>query len=693
MSDMGIVADPRGGIYPGGFFNHFMDGDHLTCAEKMAGQPDKPFDQAIAIRFMSLAEGGDFPKEEVERMHDRGGALFIKLEPWTGAGPTDKSFDLDDLRAGKFDKLIISFAKSCQDVGKPILLTFGHEPQITKEYPWGKDPEVYKAAFRYVHDLINKYTNRVTWVWNPNVVSPGEDLFKYDPGPGYYKWIALDGYHPRSGGSFKSIFESSLQQITATYPNLDIMIGEFASNAPDRTAIFNETFDYLAGTPHRIKAFLYFDVNERGNNWAILKPKDQIAYAAALQKHEAMFRHTIQLEGGSSLKREKVEPLKAPCAEVEGTWHTLYWQRRVEGLERDIRLKEKCFTGIINYDQNSVINILPPGTSIGRHCDNNEDNLWHSLLAKSYVELAVLQGENEPLRDKYIQLAQRHLEIGLLTSDDNDVKPNRPSIPKVRYYFELKMQLAETYRNYGRTVDSIALGREVLSPRELKSAAVRRAHDVGDESVGGYDARTRGIIADGILKLGKAAQVDRAKLDGLVPANPLGLWIDLVNSGNLNAKGIVQPANFNSEEQVAISGEIAAVELALEIAKQKNAKRAMTLQVGGAFHSPLMESAKEGMIEVLNKIKINPAQIPIVSNVYAKPMKTPDEIKEALIQQIVKPVLWYDSIKYIYQQGAKSFLEVGPGKVLQGLIKRSFKDAQNFGVDKLLDLDKFLELV
>ena len=160
-----------------------------------------------------------------------------------------------------------------------------------------------------------------------------------------------------------------------------------------------------------------------------------------------------------------------------------------------------------------------------------------------------------------------------------------------------------------------------------------------------------------------------------------------------SSKGIVQPANFNSEEQVAISGEIAAVELALEMAKQKNAKRAMTLQVGGAFHSPLMESAKEGMIEALNKIKINPAQIPIVSNVSAKPMKTPDEIKQALIQQIVKPVLWYDSIKYIYQQGAKSFLEVGPGKVLQGLIKRSFKDAQNFGVDKLLDLDKFLELV
>jgi [acyl-carrier-protein] S-malonyltransferase len=160
-----------------------------------------------------------------------------------------------------------------------------------------------------------------------------------------------------------------------------------------------------------------------------------------------------------------------------------------------------------------------------------------------------------------------------------------------------------------------------------------------------------------------------------------------------SSKGVVQPANFNSKEQIAISGEMEAVKFGVELAQKKGAKRAMLLQVGGAFHSPLMNSAKEGMSEVLSKVKINPARIPVISNVCAKPMNGPQEIKDALTQQITKPVLWYDSMEYIYQQGIRNFLEVGPGKVLQGIIKRSFSDASNFGVDKLTDLNKFLELV
>lgn len=160
-----------------------------------------------------------------------------------------------------------------------------------------------------------------------------------------------------------------------------------------------------------------------------------------------------------------------------------------------------------------------------------------------------------------------------------------------------------------------------------------------------------------------------------------------------SSKGIIQPANFNSEEQIAISGEMEAVEFGVELAQRKGAKRAMLLQVGGAFHSPLMNSAREGMSEVLSKVEINPARIPVVSNVTARVMTQPQEIKDALVEQITKPVLWYDSMQYVYQQGVRDFVEIGPGKVLQGIIKRSFNDASNFGVDKSVDLDKFLELL
>jgi [acyl-carrier-protein] S-malonyltransferase len=156
--------------------------------------------------------------------------------------------------------------------------------------------------------------------------------------------------------------------------------------------------------------------------------------------------------------------------------------------------------------------------------------------------------------------------------------------------------------------------------------------------------------------------------------------------------GIIQPANFNSGEQTAISGEINAVEMAVKLAKSKGAKIAKLLPVGGAFHSELMKPAGEGMREVLSRIKINSASIPLVANVTGKSVSDPQEILKLLTQQITQPVLWYQSMQFIYDQGVRDFLEIGPGKVLQGLLKRSFKDVNLYGIDKLSDLENFLKL-
>ncbi|KPL04557.1 MAG: hypothetical protein AMJ90_00495 [candidate division Zixibacteria bacterium SM23_73_2] len=155
--------------------------------------------------------------------------------------------------------------------------------------------------------------------------------------------------------------------------------------------------------------------------------------------------------------------------------------------------------------------------------------------------------------------------------------------------------------------------------------------------------------------------------------------------------GVIQPANFNSKDQVAISGEVEAVKKGVELAKQKGAKRAILLKVGGAYHSELMRDAKDGMREVLSEIRIKNAEVPMISNVTAQPETDSEKIKENLTQQIICPVLWYQSMRYLYDQGVRDFVEIGPGRVLQGLLKRSFKDVNAYGIDKVSDLEKFVK--
>ncbi len=155
--------------------------------------------------------------------------------------------------------------------------------------------------------------------------------------------------------------------------------------------------------------------------------------------------------------------------------------------------------------------------------------------------------------------------------------------------------------------------------------------------------------------------------------------------------GIIQPANFNSPDQVAITGDLKGVEKGVELAKEFGARRAMLLSVGGAYHSPLMALAKEGMAEVLDSVKINPGQVPLIANVTATPTRDPVELKYLLIEQITSSVLWYQSMECLFGQGIRDFVEIGPGKVLQGLLKRSFKDVNLFGIDKVTDLEQFVK--
>jgi [acyl-carrier-protein] S-malonyltransferase len=142
-------------------------------------------------------------------------------------------------------------------------------------------------------------------------------------------------------------------------------------------------------------------------------------------------------------------------------------------------------------------------------------------------------------------------------------------------------------------------------------------------------------------------------------------------------------ANVNCPGQIVISGAIENVNKAMELAKAAGAARAVALQVSGAFHSPLMKPAVEGMTGVIRTTVFKEPTLPVIANVTARPLDTAAVVKEELINQLTNPVQWQRSIEYMIQQGTDTFIEIGPGKVLTGLIKRINKDVMTININDL----------
>ncbi len=156
----------------------------------------------------------------------------------------------------------------------------------------------------------------------------------------------------------------------------------------------------------------------------------------------------------------------------------------------------------------------------------------------------------------------------------------------------------------------------------------------------------------------------------------IGLPNDKVEEIAANAGGICVAANYNCDGQVVISGENEAVARACEMAKEAGAKRALPLAVGGAFHSPLMEPARIELGKAIEETEIMTPQCPIYQNVTAMPETDPAQIKKNLLLQLTSPVRWTQSVKNMLADGALYFMEIGPGRVLQGLISRIAKDKE-----------------
>jgi [acyl-carrier-protein] S-malonyltransferase len=156
------------------------------------------------------------------------------------------------------------------------------------------------------------------------------------------------------------------------------------------------------------------------------------------------------------------------------------------------------------------------------------------------------------------------------------------------------------------------------------------------------------------------------------------------------AHGVVKAANLNAPGQVVISGEPAAVDAACEAAKARGAKRAIRLEVSGAFHSPLMSSAAKGLGEALDAVTIRDGACPIVSNAWAKPVRRSDEIREALREQLLAPVRWEESMRWLLAQSVAGFVELGAGKVLRGLLRTIEREAASWNVEDAESLQSTL---
>lgn len=181
-------------------------------------------------------------------------------------------------------------------------------------------------------------------------------------------------------------------------------------------------------------------------------------------------------------------------------------------------------------------------------------------------------------------------------------------------------------------------------------------------------------VPNGIGTMSAVLGIDQAQLEELTA--------DITRKGNT-----VQLANINCPGQIVISGTTEGVQLAAVKAKENGAKRAIPLNVSGPFHSILMEPAAAKLAETLSSIEVKQAITPVISNVTAQPVTQPEEIKEKLIEQLISPVRWEESIRTLLDLGVDTFIEIGPGKVLSGLIKKIDRSVSIYSVNDKVSLE------
>ena len=218
-----------------------------------------------------------------------------------------------------------------------------------------------------------------------------------------------------------------------------------------------------------------------------------------------------------------------------------------------------------------------------------------------------------------------------------------------------------------------------------------RPHAVAGHSLGEFAA----LVSAKVLSFEDALKIVKVRSHAMAHAGEInpGTMAAVIgaNEEQLEAicdhSGVVVPANLNAPGQVIISGEIEAVEIALATARELGIRRTVPLNVSGAFHSPLMRSAREPLQEIINSVNFEDAKVPVYQNVVAKPVTDIKDIRQNILSQLENPVLWSDTIVEMFKNGMTEFIEVGPRKVLNGLNRRINKNIITHNFDKMEHLD------
>ncbi|MBX3101181.1 MAG: ACP S-malonyltransferase [Bacteroidetes bacterium] len=215
-----------------------------------------------------------------------------------------------------------------------------------------------------------------------------------------------------------------------------------------------------------------------------------------------------------------------------------------------------------------------------------------------------------------------------------------------------------------------------------------KAQMVAGHSLGEFSA----LAASGCLSFADGLRLVQQRADAMqracdeqpsTMAAIIGMEDAAVEQLCADTPGIVVPANYNSPGQLVISGEVAAIEAAVALAKERGARMAKVLQVNGAFHSPLMASAQAALAKAIETTRFSAPACPVYQNVTAAPSADPAVIRQNLNAQLTAPVRWTQSVQRMAADGATHFVEVGPGKVLQGLAKRIVETAEASGYSSL----------
>jgi len=235
-----------------------------------------------------------------------------------------------------------------------------------------------------------------------------------------------------------------------------------------------------------------------------------------------------------------------------------------------------------------------------------------------------------------------------------------------------------------------------LAVMELASEAGLRPAVVAGHSLGEYTA----AVASGALALedGMGLVSQRGRLMASIQnerpgamAAIIGLDRDAVERlcGEVASLGVVAPANLNTPEQIVVSGEERAVERVVELAPGAGAKRAVRLQVGAAFHSQMMKPVQEELAVAMGAISWSEPAVPMASNASGELVSTAEQVRQALIDQIASPVLWVQCVRTMIGHGCRTFLELGPGRVLGGLVRQIDRDMEVFAADSPAKLEQF----